>query len=306
MIISNTHMIEQFSVSEPDLNRIQNDLSNKNYGSFYELIISPLGKELRKLIEKEHPELSTEVDSILTDVYKKLQRKILKSDFDKINPNINKTILTLVVVECKLALPSEENKKKNMGLTRAEYKTMIKALSEGDETIIEKVYLRHFKKCLQFLMYQYKASYEDAYASSIDALLEIRKDLLKGKIFYGNLAYYFTKRAKRKLYKRTLKVGEEILPLDDFELEDNQDLEENMINEELKSLLKAALNKLCDDCRGILKKYYYEELSLKEISIQMNKNHDAVRKKATRCRDKLRTYLGEDFYKQFAYYFDKH
>ena len=153
-------------------------------------------------------------------------------------------------------------------------------------------------------MNHYRSSFESAHESTLEALLEIRKDLIGEKIFYGNLAYYFTARAKSKLYKANLKQKESYSSIDGMEFVDDEQIEKNIHEDQLRNLLKEALSKLCDNCQDILKQYYYEELTLKEIAVLMNKKHDAIRQEARRCRNKLKNLLGEKFYQRFSVYFE--
>ena len=192
-----------------------------------------------------------------------------------------------------------------MGLSREEFKELCIQLRNGDETLIEKIYLSHFKRCMNYLISNEKASTDFAYTSTMDALLEIRKDLMNNKIFYGNLAYYFTNRAKIKLYKHRIRQKESSVPIENLVIHDEGQTDSDLHQEELKNLVKEAINKLCTDCKQIIKLFYYEEKSLKKIAEQMNKSHAAIRKQTTRCRDRLRGFLGENFYNRFASYFNE-
>ncbi len=90
-----------------------------------------------------------------------------------------------------------------------------------------------------------------------------------------------------------------------MEFQDEEYIERNVHQSQLRELLNSALKKLCNDCESILKQYYYDDLALNEIAETMNKKHAAIRQKARRCRDKLRGILGESFYQQFSSHFDR-
>ncbi len=180
----------------------------------------------------------------------------------------------------------------------------MRRLQAGDEQLIERVYLNHFQRCVQFLIHRCGSNYDDAYNCTMDALLEIRKDLINERIFYGNLDYYFTKRAKGKLYKLRGRQSKQLpkVDIEGLDFEDEERIESEMAETELRETIAEAFKKLCDDCRGILRQYYYEERTFKEIAESLKKSHAAIRKQATRCRDKLRKHLGEHFYERFSQY----
>lgn len=292
--------------------RIEPKGNTRNKNTNNELLLNDeksmqsLEDKLLAWISQYYPSVSGEKNSIAKDVLKKLYKKVTNdnSNVDLSIIELEKEMLILGEKECKLALPTEENKQKNMGLTRQAFKDYVDQLKNGNEDLIEKVYLSHFEKCVRFLMFQFNSSYEDAYESSLDALFEIRKDLINDKIFYGNLAYYFTTRAKSKLYKANLKTKLPLASIEGKEFVDDASIEQSVHEDQLKQIIADALDQLCDDCRSIIKQYYYEELSFKEIALKMDKKHDAIRQEARRCRNKLRKYLGEKFYQQFSIFFD--
>ena len=125
------------------------------------------------------------------------------------------------------------------------------------------------------------------------ALLEIRADLLKERIRYGNLQSYFTTRAIKKFYKKEQKKKLLVIELSESNefyngLEDTDEL----VEQEFREIVRDAVKKLCDDCSYLLRQFYFEEIKMVEIAKQMNKSHQAVRKQATRCREKLKKHMG--------------
>ena len=112
---------------------------------------------------------------ILNDVFRKFQVLVKKWDTSKEVLDIKKELLSLVKKECKLAEPSPENRQKNLGLSRSEFKNLCTLLKQGDEKLIEKVYLAHFKQCKNYLIFKEAAGPEEAHNCSMDALYEIRK-----------------------------------------------------------------------------------------------------------------------------------
>lgn len=284
---------------------IQTDLCKGDSDTFYQRIVLPFTKKLEEWLLREYPLLKEEISDILHDIFRKIQQRIKKWEPTQEHLDVEKELWSLAQKECKLAQPTPENRQKNLGLSRSEFKKLCTLLKQGEETLIEKVYLSHFKQCMNHLIFKENANTEEAYNCSMDALYEIRKDLLQDKIFYGNLAYYFTYRAKRKLYKWRSRQKQSTLPLNGLDFEEEEKTESDLIQSELAELLSEAINRLCIDCKSIIRSYYYEEESLKEIAEKIGKSHAAIRKQITRCRDKLRKLLGEKFYKQFSSYLNE-
>lgn len=303
MVNTSKTRIGQLKIGMEQIAKIQMDLRQGETQTFQKWIESPTTIGLNQWLVDHYPLLKDQAKDILNDVYRKLQKQLLQSNFDSAEFQLEKTLQHLTEAECELASTTEAHRKKNLGLSRTEFKTLCTQLRNGDESLIEKIYLSHFKRCMNYLINHEKTSADYAHTCTIDALLEIRKDLIQNKLFYGNLGYYFTKRAKIKLYKLRVRQKESTMPIDGLQFQDEEKTESDLHQEELKNLIRDAINKLCDDCKNIIKLFYYEEKSLKKIAEQMNKSHAAIRKQTTRCRDKLRGFLGEHFYKQFASYF---
>ena len=262
-------------------------------------ILGILEKQFNTFLNSKYPELQEEGGSIKEDIFRWVKKFLRKQNELTDVEAIQAKFLERAQVECKQALPTEENRKKNLGLTRKEFKSMLKELQEGDEKIIETVYLSHFDKCTSYLRRQHGCNEDEAHEASLDALLEIRKDLIEEKIFYGNLAYYFTYRAKSKLFKMRSKKKTTFSSMEEVDIPDEEMIERNLQQEELNFQVAEAMKQLSSECRSILRQYYFEDLNLKEIAQNLGKSHDAVRQEARRCRNKLRKYLGETFYEKF-------
>lgn len=295
-------IIDNFSLTDSQFLQLQAELTAGKSALYHTLIVAPLSIGIGSLIKVEYPSLIEEREDILTDVFLKLKKQINKKDFQTNYIEIRELLVRLTRTECDLAMPSEENLLKNFGLSRKAFKGLLRQLQSGDESLVEHVYLKQCKRCVKYLMQQPDCGYDQAYNCTMDALLEIRKDLIKGRIFYGNLDFYFTKRAQSKWYKMKQKstTTGNTTELDEFEFVADDQSEANLHEAELRLLIKEAIQKLCSECKQIVRLYYYEEISLKEISELLDKSHDAVRKQATRCREKLRGHLGENFYAQFG------
>jgi len=158
---------------------------------------------------------------------------------------------------------------KNFGLTEKEFIELVSQLQGGDETLIEKIYLAHVEGAVKFVRYNSSASYEEAYDSVIDALLEIRQELIQGKLEYGNLAYLFTYRAKLKFFRLKMKNDNrlEVSSLEEsIDFKDNDNFIDNLQIEEMANLIAKALNGLERDAEELLRFRFYEKLTWPKIA----------------------------------------
>ncbi|MEM9919434.1 MAG: sigma-70 family RNA polymerase sigma factor [Bacteroidota bacterium] len=177
---------------------------------------------------------------------------------------------------------------KNFGLTEDAFNQMLEELQHGNKTLFERIFLTHFQDCRKFLQHRYRASEEDAYDATMEAMLLFCKRLEAGQISYGNLRFLFTRMAGQ-IYLKWIKKElpkEEIGDMDLPEQVDGPD-------EESLNMLNKAWNKMCADCQGILKAFYYEGIALKEIALKTEKTAAAVRKQKQRCMEKLQTLFAE-------------
>ena len=255
-------------------------------------------KEICVLRMKDmHKEFLEYQDCIIKDVLKKAEKEVAKKVIHSLD-KIKKLLHYLVDKECELAIPNERNRSKNMGLSRAEFKEGVRKLKQGDEYIIEKIFLAHYNQCVKFLVYNNTCDDMDAGESFMEALYEIRTDLIKEKISYGNLHNYITVRAKMKLTK-ILKKKKKHDAIDGKDIQDEEHIQNDIEEKEIIMILTKAIERLCDRCQKIIRLKYYEELKFDEIAELMNIKSGTAKKAAFDCRTKLRKYLGEDFNNKF-------
>ena len=283
-----------------DLRIIQSDLIKREYESFDRFIKTPLKNQIPIWLNELYPNLNEDLEDLSIGIHRRIRFNIKKMEAPLKEYDLFVKAVRFLKIECEASLPTEENLQKNFGLTKDAFKHAQNQLKHGDEDLIEKVYLTHFEKSVAIITKQTNCSKEEAYDSTMDALLEIRIDLTKGKIRYGNLQSYFTTRAINKYYKKQQKKKIDLVqypPSMEF-YEDEEDSDE-LIEREFKEIVHEAIKNLGDECSYLLRQFYFEEKKLLEIANETKKSHQAVRKQATRCREKLKKLIGEKFYKQF-------
>ncbi len=193
---------------------------------------------------------------------------------------------------------------KNFGLTEKEFNELVIELQNGDDTLIEKAYLANAGQTINYLIREYGAIYDDAYNATTDALLGIRKDLIRGGILkYDNLAYVFTLRARRLLNKRKNNDNKAsfINLEEDIKLRENNDFVKKIQTTEIANIVSKALTSLCEECQLLLKLRFYEGLTWSKIAQRLEpekegkdieKSSDKFKKRVSRtCLPKFKKLL---------------
>ena len=90
-------------------------------------------------------------------------------------------------------------------------------------------------------------------------------------------------------YKRGSFPGAVNLPMEEFDSR----YEEVLEKEELKIKLTEAINSLTEKERNVITLYYYEEMTLKEISLVLNVSESRVSQLHTKALGRMRKTLGE-------------
>ncbi len=174
-------------------------------------------------------------------------------------------------------------KHKNFNLTKSSYLDLVQKLRNGDEKMFEHIFLTHFKRSVNYLSKNLNVSNEIAYDICMDTLIDFRKGLINQKYAYGNLNFLFTRMACQRFYrisKKNEKNAHRVL----------EETEET-ISPQAKSYFDEAWASLGANCKELLKKYYYDDIPLKEIAIKRNLNPNTLRKQKERCLNVLRINL---------------
>lgn len=174
---------------------------------------------------------------------------------------------------------------RNFGLTPDQFEALTERLRQGDESLFETLFLKHFKYCQNILIRKYKAPHEEAYDSVMWAMLRMRQLLLDNKVEYGNLESYMVRMSVNKYLKkqeRNREISVEILPETMYEQDDRTDAE-------TMGILNRAWQKMGDKCQELLKGFYYDKIELKQLTTLLGDTSEAnTRKKKERCLIELR------------------
>ncbi len=186
-----------------------------------------------------------------------------------------------------------DNPLQNFGLKAAEFEQLRTDLLRGDETLFERVFVKHFDDCRVYLIRNCSAQADDAYDITVETIIAFRKRLIENKVEYGNLRFYFTKMAKDS-YLKTVEKNKR-MPVGELNINeaDRADEAENGFDEDHLKALDSAWVKLGEECKNLLKSHVYDGVQLKLIAQERNEAEANVRKRKERCMDRLKSYFFE-------------
>ena len=187
----------------------------------------------------------------------------------------------------KFTLPElskvRKSMEKNFGLTELGFQELLENLQKGEDALVEQLFLSHFEDCMQYLQRNYRASHEDAYDATMETMLEFIKRLKANKVSYGNLRFLFTQMAGQ-VYLKWIKKERPKSTLEGLDIGEAPP----SLDMETLQVLDKAWEGLCDQCRDLLKKFYYDGIALKTMAELLDKTPAALRKQKQRCVEKLR------------------
>jgi len=174
---------------------------------------------------------------------------------------------------------------RNFGLTQEQFEAMVEKLRQGDESLFETIFLRHFGACMDILKRKYKAPHEEAYDCVMWALLRTRQALLAEKADYGNLESYVLRIAANQFLKTRSRNRE--IPMDD--LPESPPDAEPLFDGEMLQVLERSWLKMGEKCRILLQGFYYDKNELKQLTVLLGDSSEAnTRKRKERCLNELR------------------
>lgn len=187
-----------------------------------------------------------------------------------------------------LSTGTKSEQEKNFGLTKTEFETLRADLQNGDQRLYERIFLQHFDDARKYLCRNDGATASAAYDAVMETMLGFRDLLAANKINYGNLRYLFTRMARQE-FARTGKRGARYsdLPPEFTEIPE----EDIVFLPEDYELLKRAFKMLGPACRELLRSFYFDRQTLKDIAQDQERGAPAVRKQKSRCVATLRHYF---------------
>jgi RNA polymerase sigma-70 factor (ECF subfamily) len=179
-------------------------------------------------------------------------------------------------------------------MTTNEDQKLIDAIGKGDTKAYAQL-VNHYKDLVYTLAIRMLKHREEAEEVAQDTFIKVFKSLdkFKGDSKFSTWIYKVTYNTCLDRIKKNKKYLNDVA-IDEFtfnKLDTIDNALDNLIKEEKHTLIKNCINKLPEDSSALLTLFYFEELSLDEISKIINIEANTVKVKLFRARKKLAVIL---------------
>ena len=183
----------------------------------------------------------------------------------------------------------------NPGINRIE---LLEALRKGNRLAVKEIYEMAFHYCASFIL-KNQGNMDDARDVFQEVLIVLFRNLHKEDFQINrNLKTYLYGTAKNiwlKKIERDRKRGLQLSidrPESNFELADNQyESKEKAEKEQTLVLLEKALEEHSEECRQLLRLFFYEKKTYTEVARLMDYKESYIRNKKMKCIKVLRERL---------------
>jgi len=180
-------------------------------------------------------------------------------------------------------------------------KDFIQAIRDNQRGTAKSLYLQYREPFFNWARTRYTKNEEDLADAFQESVIVFYQNVQEGKIteLRSSVKTYLFSIGKNVLLKRFEKQ-KRIVSVDSDNTPDFEDLDIDFEEKETLThkqiLLKEALNKLGDNCRKLLRYFYYQGFDNEEIALRMAyKNTDTVKSRKRSCMVKLEKILREEF-----------
>ena len=175
-------------------------------------------------------------------------------------------------------------------------------IRKGDEEALVILYNSNRKAIISFVT-RNNGSYDDAEDMLQEALMVLWERVRSGRFEYASKLSTFIYATVKNMWSRQLARKRKEIPTS---LRDRRSVDPDMnpsgevsvldelIQSEQAQLVRSALAKLGEPCKQLLLLFYWEELSMEEIAIQIGfANAESVKSKKYQCKKALEKLLRE-------------
>lgn len=171
---------------------------------------------------------------------------------------------------------------------------LIQSIKDGDAKAYAQL-VNRYKAMVYTLALRMLKNREEAEEVAQDTFIKVFRSLhkFKGDSKFSTWVYRVAYNTCLDTIKKNKKYINDVA-IDEFtfnKLDVIDNALENIIKEEKSALIKACINKLPEDSSALLTLFYFEELSLDEISTIINIEANTVKVKLFRARKKLAVIL---------------
>lgn len=178
---------------------------------------------------------------------------------------------------------------------------ILSEIRQGNEDALVRIYLKYKSEFIRWGSKTFNLSQEECEDIYQDSILIFRKNIVSEKLVELNssIKTYLFAVARNIALKRIQTSARHISEnLIGKEKEQNphfaEPADEIIARDEQQQLISNMINKLNEPNRSILKMYYYQNLSMKEIAEKLNyKNDKVVKAQKVRCMKTLKKMVQE-------------
>lgn len=172
---------------------------------------------------------------------------------------------------------------------------LVNALKNNDEQVLRTLYIENFRKTEIFILKNNgtSAQAKDFYQEAIIATWQnVKENKFKPHSETALQGYLYTIAKNKWLdYLRSSRY-KKTKPIENFHFSENGDENESEVNLEHETKLNTIaenFKKLGDECRELLKQFYFDKRSLREIAEYYKIGEASARNKKYRCINKLKS-----------------
>ncbi|MBC7696228.1 MAG: sigma-70 family RNA polymerase sigma factor [Burkholderiales bacterium] len=170
----------------------------------------------------------------------------------------------------------------------------IKEIKSGNETVLVELYKLYRNEFLNWSLIKYKINKEDGKDIFQDTVIAFYNNVKSETLTHltSDIKTYLFTIGKFKIINFQKKQQRSVTFSDFDLLKVNEPINNEMLdkeeNEFIKDTVKKYLNEQCEDCKKVLELYYFKDLDMKTIALEMGyKNADVAKKKKYECFKKL-------------------
>lgn len=175
-------------------------------------------------------------------------------------------------------------------MDKTDHLRLIENLKKGDEKTIHKIYEDN-KNGFRLFANQYNLSSDDLLDVYQDCIIALCENAKKGTIDHleCSISTYLFSIGKYMIYKKGKSNNQKVTIEYDAQLPQVIDDEDEIGNENEVKILQLNFKKLGERCQEVLRLFYYEEMKLDDIQIQLNyTNKDVLKSQKSRCLKQLK------------------
>ena len=170
---------------------------------------------------------------------------------------------------------------------------ILEQILKGDYTILDTIYKEYREEFCTWICKKYDGNTQLALDVYQDAIIVLFQNVKEGKLtdLTSSIKTYLFSIGKFK-YLAELRKKKPVLAKDgvlevvatEYDIEDERQVKEDRLIQ-----IENAMNKLGEHCKELLKLFYYKQLSMEEIMIQLDyKNVNTAKNQKYKCMQKLK------------------